>query len=157
MMKVQSIMTTGVQTCGPDTSLPQAVRLMRETRCGFLPVVDWRSSVAGVVTDRDICMALVNSARKPINITVREVMEHTVHTCAPGDDLQAALATMKRYRVRRLPVVDAVGTLRGVLSFDDVVLRALWPDAPTSAEIVESLREILKRREEAILAEESIW
>jgi CBS domain-containing protein len=156
-MKVQNIMTTGVQTCVPDTSLPQAVRLMRETRCGFLPVIDWRSSVAGVVTDRDICMALVNSARKPLNITVREVMENTVHACGPDDDIQVALETMKRYRIRRLPVVDGHGTLQGVLSFDDVVLRALSPDAPSSAEIVESLREILKRREEAILAEETIW
>jgi CBS domain-containing protein len=156
-MKVQSIMTTGVQTCGPDTSLPQAVRLMRETRCGFLPVVDWRSSVAGVVTDRDICMALVNSARKPINITVREVMENAVHTCAPGDDIQDALGTMKHHRIRRLPVVDAHGMLQGVLSFDDVVLRALAPDGPSSSVIVESLREILKRRDEAILAEEAVW
>lgn len=155
-MKVQNIMTTGVQTCGPDTSLPQAVRLMRETHCGFLPVVDWRSHVAGVVTDRDICMALVNSARKPINITVREVIEHTVHRCTPGDDLRAALETMGHYRIRRLPVVDVRGMLQGVLSFDDVVLRALAPDAPSSREIVESLREILKRRDEAILAEESI-
>jgi hypothetical protein len=38
-----------------------------------------------------------------------------------------------------------------------VVLRALSPDAPSSAEIVASLREILKRREEAMLAEESVW
>jgi CBS domain-containing protein len=156
-MKVQNIMTTGVQTCGPDTSLPQAVRLMRETRCGFLPVVDWRGSVIGVVTDRDICMALVNSARKPINISVREVMENTVHACAPDDDVQTALGTMKHFRIRRLPVVDVRGTLQGVLSFDDVVLRALSPDAPSSAEIVASLREILKRREEAILADESVW
>jgi CBS-domain-containing membrane protein len=156
-MKVQNIMTTGVQTCGPDTSLPQAVRLMRETRCGFLPVVDWRSGVAGAVTDRDICMALVNSARKPINISVREVMENNVHTCSPDDDIQAALTTMKRHRIRRLPVVDDHGRLQGVLSFDDVVLRALSPDAPSSAEIVDSLREILKRRDEAIMAEEAIW
>lgn len=156
-MKVREIMTAGAQTCGPDTTLPQAVRAMRDERCGFLPVVDWRSSVAGVVTDRDICMALVNSARKPLNIAVREVMETNVHTCGPDDELQAALETMKRYRVRRLPVVSEHGTLVGVLSFDDVVLRALTPDAPTPADMVTSLREILKRREEALLADEAIW
>lgn len=156
-MKVRDIMTTGAQTCGPDTSLPQAVRVMRETRCGFLPVVDWRSSVAGVVTDRDICMMLVNSARKPLNIAVREVMETDVHTCQPDDDIQAALGVMKRHRIRRLPVVSSHGTLVGVLSFDDVVLRALATDAPTNADIVDSLREILKRREEMIAADEAIW
>jgi CBS domain-containing protein len=156
-MKVRDIMTTGVQTCGPDTSLPQAVRLMSETRCGFLPVVDWRSSVSGVVTDRDVCMALVNSARKPINITVREVMETGVHTCAPDDYVQAALETMKHFRIRRLPVVDGTGSLRGVLSLDDVISRALSPDAPTSSEIIESMREILKRREVAIATDEAIW
>jgi CBS domain-containing protein len=156
-MKVRDIMTTGAQTCGPDTSLPQAVRAMREMRCGFLPVVDWRSSVAGVVTDRDICMALVNSARKPINIAVREVMETTVHACDPDDDLHVALQTMSRYRIRRLPVVSTHGTLVGVLSFDDVVLRALSPDAPPPTEVIETLREILKRREEAALTDEAIW
>lgn len=156
-MHVRDIMTTGVQTCGPDTSLPQAVRLMRETRCGFLPVVDWRSGVAGVVTDRDICMMLVNSARKPLNIAVREVMETNVHTCDPDDDIMAALETMKRYRIRRLPVVSSHGTLVGVLSFDDVVLRTLSGDGPSNAEIVESLREILKRREETVVPDEAIW
>jgi CBS domain-containing protein len=156
-MNVRDIMTTGVQTCAPDTSLPQAVRMMQQTRCGFLPVIDWQGRVSGVVTDRDICMALVNSARKPINISVREVMEHVVRTCGPDDAVQAALETMKHFRVRRLPVISNTGALQGILSLDDVILRALSPDAPTSAEIVASMREILKRREESLLAEEAVW
>jgi CBS domain-containing protein len=137
-------MTRDIQTCTPRATLTQVAKLMWEGCCGIVPVVDARGRVAGVVTDRDISMALVSSARKPINIAAHEIMTHTVHACAPEDDVHAALQAMKQFKVRRLPVISKEGQLRGILSIDDVIVRALAPDAPTSGEIVESLREILK-------------
>lgn len=152
-MKVREAMTKQVQTCTLETSLPQVVRLMHEGCCGVIPVIDPRGHVAGVVTDRDVSMALVNCGRKPINVAVREVMTVPVHACGPDDDLHGALTTMKQFKVRRLPVVGEDGLLKGILSFDDIVLRALSPDAPTSSEILSSLREILSRKEPTASAE----
>jgi CBS domain-containing protein len=143
-MKVRDIMTREVQTCTPDTSLTDVARLMWEGCCGIIPIVDARGAVAGIITDRDISMALVASSRKPVNIAAQDVMVRAVHGCGPDDDLHAALAVMKRYRVRRLPVIDGHGALEGILSIDDVIVRALASGAPTAAEIVESLREILQ-------------
>ena len=93
-MKVQDIMTRDVQTCTTNTTLPQVVKLMREATCGIIPVIDAHGRIAGVVTDRDISMALIETARKPINIAVHEVMRAPVHGCAPDDDLRVALTTM---------------------------------------------------------------
>lgn len=153
-MRVLDIMTRDVRTCTPQTSLPQIAMLMWEGCCGVIPVIDARGHVAGVVTDRDICLAIAGSTRRPVNIVAHELMKHAVHACAPEDDLRTALDAMRRFKVRRLPVVAADGRLAGILSIDDVVLRALDPEAPTSGEIVESLREIIRgmRREEEMLA-----
>ena len=142
-MKAQDIMTRDVETCTPSTTLPQAVKLMRDGCCGIIPVIDAHGRVSGVVTDRDISMALVESARKPINIAVHEVMRAPVHACGPDDDLRVALTTMKQFKVRRLPVIGNDGRLKGILSIDDIIVRGLAKDAPTSAEVVTSLREIL--------------
>ncbi len=146
-MKILDIMTAEVRTCGLETSLTEVARLMRAANCGAIPVVDADGSIAGVVTDRDISMAIVNSSRKPINIAAREIMSPHVHACAPGDDVRSALQTMKDARVRRLPVIGPGDRLAGIVSMDDIILRALAPDAPASSEIVDSLREIVLHHE----------
>jgi CBS domain-containing protein len=150
-MTVQDIMTTNVQTCTPTTTLPQVVRLMREAGCGIIPVIDTRGQVSGVVTDRDISMALVATSRKPANVAVHEIMSGPVHACGPGDDLRSALAAMRQFRVRRLPVISADGRLEGIVSMDDFILRAVASDGPTSIEIIAAMREILKPAGEPLL------
>jgi len=142
-MRVQDIMTRDVQTCTANTTLPQVVKLMREATCGIIPVIDAHGRIAGVVTDRDISMALIETARKPIHVAAHEVMRAPVHACAPDDDLRVALTTMKQFKVRRLPVVGDDGRLRGMLSIDDVIVRGVAADAPTSADVVAVLRDIL--------------
>lgn len=150
-MKVQDIMTRDVETCTPSTTLTQVVKLMQDACCGIIPVVE-AGRLRGVVTDRDVSLALIKSGRKPINIAVHEVMTTPVQACAPADDVRTALSAMTRFKIRRLPVVAADGSVRGILSMDDVILRALSSDAPTTTEIIASLREIVKRDEELVLA-----
>ena len=146
-MQICDIMTRDVRTCALETSLTEVARLMRTGCCGAIPVVDPDGRIAGVVTDRDISMAIVNSTRKPINIAACEIMSRHVHACAPDDDVRTALRTMRDFKVRRLPVVGPDGRLAGILSMDDIILRALAPDAPDSREIVDSLREIVLQQE----------
>ena len=76
-------------------------------------------------------------------VAKHEVMRAPVHGCAPDDDLRVALTTMKQFKVRRLPVIGNDGRLRGMLSIDDVIVRGVAADGPTSAEVVAVLREIL--------------
>jgi CBS domain-containing protein len=55
---------------------------------------------------------------------VRDVSLPRVFTCAAEDDVRSAVLTMTSQNVRRLPVVDSDGRLAGILSIDDVLLKA---------------------------------
>jgi CBS domain-containing protein len=145
-MKVKDIMTREVETCLEITSLTTVATEMLDSGCGAVPVVTPLGAVVGIITDRDISMALVTTGRKPGNVSVREVMSRYVHSCGPDDDVNKALETMRTYRVRRLPVLSDTGKILGMLSLDDIIVRALAPDAPTPEAILEALRKILAYR-----------
>jgi len=103
-----------------DAAIVDAARTMWENHCGALPVLDEKGEPVGIVTDRDICMALARKNRFPARIAVREVMTPYPFICQPLDGVEEALAIMAENRVRRLPVVNAEGHLVGIVSISDV-------------------------------------
>jgi CBS domain-containing protein len=123
-MQVREIMTGEVKSCRPETNLAQAATIMWEEDCGCVPVIDEEGRAIGMITDRDICMAVATKLRTAPDISVAEIMSGRVHACAPDDDVTQALGIMSREKLRRLPVLDADGMLAGLLSFNDVVLHA---------------------------------
>lgn len=123
-MKIQELMTRDVDACSPATDLAAVAMTMWRQDCGFVPIIDDARRVIGVITDRDICMALATRHRRAEELTAREVMSGELISVRPEDDLRVALETMRTRRVRRLPVVDAGQCLRGVVSINDVVLHA---------------------------------
>jgi CBS domain-containing protein len=123
-MKVQDAMMRTPAYCSPETNLGAATELLWNRNCGILPIVDAQQKVVGVVTDRDICVALGTRNRLPGEITVAEVATGQVYSCRAQDDIHAALETMARNQVRRLPVINRDGLLEGILSMDNVVLHA---------------------------------
>jgi CBS domain-containing protein len=127
-MKVEKICTRTVKSCGRGTSAAEAADLMWEADCGALPVVDESGRVVGIVTDRDLCMALALTGQRPEDLPVRSMLPEVLHTCRLTDEARDALRTMRLYKIRRLPVVDGAGVLQGMLSFCDLV-RASQPDA----------------------------
>jgi CBS domain-containing protein len=142
-MQVQDIMTSDVATARPDTNLAAISKLMWDRDCGFVPVVDAAGKVSGAITDRDICIASATRRLLPEQITAAQAMRRApIHTSQPEDTVEKALATMKQFQVRRLPVIAADGTLRGVISMNDVVLASQRKEGPASAEIVSTLAAI---------------
>jgi CBS domain-containing protein len=123
-MKVRDLMTTNAVSCRSETNLAAVGALMWEHDCGFIPVVDEMEKVTGVITDRDLCIALTTRDRQPSYITAREVTTSPAFVCSPDDDVQTALRTMSQEKLHRLPVVNSEGGLVGILSINDVVLRA---------------------------------
>jgi CBS domain-containing protein len=123
-MKVQDIMTSDVQCCGPDTNLAAAAKMMWDSDCGALPVLNVEGRVMSVITDRDICMATATKNRPAADITVWETVSGKAHSCHLSDDVHTALDIMKREKVRRLPVVDEDGILQGIVAMNDFVLLA---------------------------------
>lgn len=121
-MKVKEIMTPNATAIWLTESLADAAKLMWEHDCGVLPIVKDGRKVVGMITDRDICMAVAINDRNPSAISVEEIMSRQVHSIKPEDNLDQALQTMQEHQIRRLPVVNDEGELEGLLSMNDVVL-----------------------------------
>ena len=148
-MRVRDLMTTDVRTCRPETNLAEAVRDMWDGDCGVLPVVNDEGRVVGVLTDRDICIAVATRGRPADHIAVHEVASGHVYTCLPDDDVAAALQTMKLHKIRRLPVIDADGHIHGIVSLNDVVTHT---GAASATDVVSTLASICERRRPVAMA-----
>jgi len=123
-MRVKEIMTPDPKAIWLTESLADAAQLMWENDCGVLPVIKDGRKVVGLITDRDICMATAMNHANPSGISVEEVMTGRVYSVNSEDDVAQALQAMKDYKIRRLPVVTAGGELEGILSMNDIVLKA---------------------------------
>ena len=140
-MKIKDIMTAEPRTCSLGTNLAAAAALMLDGDCGILPVVE-DGKLVGVVTDRDMYIALATRNKRASQVTVGEVVQTPVHTCGPDDDIRVALATMKQHRVRRLPVEGFGGTVAGIISMNDILLAAGPRKAVRDEEVVNTLQSI---------------
>ncbi len=123
-MRVYTLMSTDLATVRPETDLRIAIDEMRSHDCGFLPVVEGNGRVVGVLTDRDVALALGADDVRPSERSVAEVMTRAPHTCRGDEPAHQALRRMGDDRVRRLPVVNETGRLTGAISIDDLVLVA---------------------------------
>jgi CBS domain-containing protein len=123
-MKVQDVMTSEVKSCRPETNLAAAAVMMLDYDCGALPVVNNENKVIGIITDRDIAIAAATKGRLASEILVGEVISRKVFSATLDEDIHMALKTMRHGKIRRLPVVNRDGMLQGILSFNDIALRA---------------------------------
>jgi predicted transcriptional regulator len=124
---------------------------MWNANCGFLPVEAQDGKVIGVITDRDICIALGTRSRPSGDINVGEVMSGKLYACAPDDVIHVALQAMKEGKVRKLPVIAKNASLVGVISMDDILLRtepmSLGKEPELSSdEVVRDYRAITQRQ-----------
>lgn len=123
-MKVKELMTPNAKAIWLTESLTDAARLMWENDCGVLPVIKDGRKVIGVITDRDICMAIAMRDTRPSSVSLEEVMTGLVYSVKPEDDILEALQTMQEHKIRRLVVLSPEGELEGMLSMNDIALHA---------------------------------
>ena len=119
------VCTRSVTFAVPSMVLSEAARLMREHHVGCLVVVDEPSRgeriPIGMLTDRDIVSAVVAKDQDARNLRVGDVMSTDVATVREQESLLDVLGAMRRKGVRRVPVLDAHGSLVGILALDDVL------------------------------------
>ena len=122
-MRVNDVMTRNPAVCTASSSAQTAAELMKTHGTGIIPVVEdaYNRTLVGVVTDRDLCLAVVAACREPMQVWVRDCMTPDPIFCAPADKAEAALAIMQRYQLRRLPVIDEHKTVHGMVSLGDLV------------------------------------
>ena len=126
--------------------------MMLDESRGCLPIVNAHGHLAGILTDRDVCLAIARHC-SPANTLVREVMTRDVVSCGEDDHLDAALVAMKQHRLRRIPVVNKRGTVKGLISIDDAIRNTGVAEGRLAAEpIMDVLRHICTPEYDLVLA-----
>lgn len=125
MQKVKYVMSKDVISCSPHRNLAELGALMWEFDCGAIPVVDTRGELVGIVTDRDVCIALTTRNKPASEIFVGDLMEKNVYVCSAEDSIGEAIEIMRKAKVRRLPVIDKKSRiLQGIITLSDILVRA---------------------------------
>ena len=121
-MLVREAAVQEVLSAREDASLAEAGTLLRNADCGALPVVDADYRLIGILTDRDIALALADGDASASAVKVGEAMTRDLQTCRPDEDVRVALQRMAEHGIRRLPVCTSEQKLLGILSIDDLLL-----------------------------------
>ncbi|HEX8500160.1 MAG TPA: CBS domain-containing protein [Pyrinomonadaceae bacterium] len=156
-LRCRDIMTRDVTVAARDTTLEEVARMMREEDTGVIPVVEQGETpsdsvtevqrvpartaangrLVGLITDRDIVVRAIAEGRDCRATRAEEVMTAELHSVRPNDRVIEAIRKMGDKQVRRLPVVDREGNLRGIISMADVAL-----ETEADRELGEALEEI---------------
>jgi CBS domain-containing protein len=126
-MNVETILRnkgSWVATIAPTATIEDAVATLDRERIGALVVSEDGETVDGVLSERDIVIALAKEGAALLARTVAEVMTRNVITCDPRDSVGELMAEMTNRRIRHLPVVKD-GQLRGIVSIGDLVKNRL--------------------------------
>ena len=125
-MKAGELCIRDVATADPDELVVDAARRMAGFDVGDLIVVDGCSGSEprpiGIVTDRDLVVeVLAHPERTAGSTRVADVMHGELVTANEDDDVEVIAEKMRTHGIRRIPIVDRLGGLQGVLSVDDIV------------------------------------
>jgi CBS domain-containing protein len=124
MMDVNLVCNHNVATVSKSQGIVDAAARMREEHVGDLIVVEPRGNASlpvGILTDRDIVVGVVAKGIAADALTVGDAMTRNLLTVREDASLEFALREMRRYGVRRAPVVRANGDLVGVIAIDDII------------------------------------
>jgi CBS domain-containing protein len=121
-MTVGKICNREVVITTPEATLIAVAKLMREYHVGNVVVVNARGPEkvpVGIITDRDIVLAIVASEVDLDAVLAGDIMSHELLTAGEEESIWDVLQRMRSHGVRRLPVVNARGGLEGILSVND--------------------------------------
>jgi IMP dehydrogenase len=110
-------------TVSPADSLREAVQQMERFSISGVPVVEEGGTLVGILTSRDLRFA------RDMDASVSEAMTREVISAPEGTSLGDAERILHEKRIEKLPVVDAAGRLRGLITFKDINKRRQFPNA----------------------------
>lgn len=135
---VREVMTPDPLVLRKSASVLDAARAMADANVGPVLVVDRNNDLCGVVTDRDIVVRALATARKLDSTALGDMCTEETATVSPADSVGDAIRLMREHAVRRLPVVES-GKPVGIVSLGDLVLHT---DAAVAAEVHAALADI---------------
>jgi len=152
---VEDIMARTPWCCEPETNLASVTELMWVHDCGVLPVVA-DGHVVGMITDRDVAIAVGTRDVAAREIRAMEAATAPVVYCRENDDIHAALHLLGEARVRRLPVVNANDELVGMIGINDLILAARPMNGRKpeldDEEVIETMRRICAHASTQVMA-----
>jgi CBS domain-containing protein len=110
-----------VDSVPPQATALEAARRMRDRGVGTLIVVNEQNQPMGLVSDRDLTLRVMAEAHDPARTPIVDVMSPMPRTVLESSSMESALAQMRMGRMRRLPVVNGMGTLVGMVALDDIL------------------------------------
>jgi CBS domain-containing protein len=123
-MAIGEICSREVVFVARNETCAQAARLMREHHVGSLVVIreDALPRVPiGMITDRDLAVGVMALGLDPEKTPVEAAMPPGLVAISESEGIGRAIALMRAHGVRRLPVVDSLGALAGVVAADDLI------------------------------------
>ncbi|MFI8287540.1 CBS domain-containing protein [Streptomyces sp. NPDC085614] len=147
---VSDVMTHTAVAIGRDAPYKEIVALMDEWKVSAVPVLEGEGRVVGVVSEADLLPKEefrldeprpdeAGEAAKAGALRAGELMSAPAVTVHPDTTLAAAARIMATRKVKRLPVVDGIGMLEGVVSRSDLLKVFLRSDAEIEEEIRRSV------------------
>ncbi|MFB6614290.1 CBS domain-containing protein [Streptomyces sp. NPDC085524] len=148
---VSDVMTHTAVAIGREASYKEIVELMHQWKVSAVPVLEGEGRVVGVVSEADLLPKeefrrtepvlpdQLEEASKAGGVLAEELMSSPAITVHPGATVAEAARIMARKGVKRLPVVDEVGMLEGVVSRSDLLKVFLRPDGELAEEIREAV------------------
>ncbi|HEX9830787.1 MAG TPA: CBS domain-containing protein [Thermodesulfobacteriota bacterium] len=119
-MSLGNLCRREVVCVNPGATVEQVAKLMEEKNIGSVIVINDAKPV-GIVTDRDILLRVLNKGLNAEKTTINAVMTPVIVTLTEDTGLFEALEQAKGSSIRRFPVVDAKGNLKGIITLDDII------------------------------------
>jgi CBS domain-containing protein len=123
MKKISEVMTPHVRCIGPESTLVDAARQMRELDVGSLPICE-NDRLAGMLTDRDLALRGMGEGLDPTLTSVRAVMSPGIVYIYEDQDVEEAARLMEVKKIRRLPVLNRDKRMVGIVSLGDLAVDA---------------------------------
>ena len=135
MQQLKDLMSRDVKVVGPDVTIADAAKMMRDGDFGMLPVSE-NDRMIGTISDRDIAIRAVAEG-KGADTKVRDVMSEGIAWAYEDDSVEKAAKLMSERQVRRLPVVDRDKRLIGIVALGDFAVERsqIQPAAQALSEI----------------------
>ncbi len=149
-MKVQEVMTKEVLACRVDDTLAAPAKTMWDHDVGALPILGGDGKLAGIITDRDICMAAYFTGQPLATVPVSEHMSREVFTAKPSQSIESAEELMRSKQIRRLPVRTEAGDLVGMVTLSDLA-RAAAKRAVDADAVTATLAAVVQPRVSALI------
>jgi CBS domain-containing protein len=113
-----------VITVSPDSRVHNLAQRLRMERIGALVVSASGTTVDGIISERDIVLAMAEHGAEALVRTAADLMTKAVLTCSPADTIAQVAKIMTNRRVRHMPVLDG-GRLVGIISVGDILKNRL--------------------------------